>query len=205
MQAKLLTATGFLLIGLVIGFTIGQYSPSPVLAINVVGGEVITIAEEDAIFRVFKTSEQTIETSATAVKAKLKIKNKGDGTGGAIGKGAGQELEFLNNAHNSLADLQNQFPCPSLAEWEAAGGTLTTAPPGGEFPSCDSDILYDPGRCNIFWEDLDKQVGHPIFPGNPFDTLTSRNTVIDFPWSGTIYNIILRNPSNNPADYPNNC
>ncbi len=205
MLVKLMFVMGLLVAGaLVFGVvTIAGNNPvdARVSAINVVGSQVITVDEKDATFQVFKTSTQTLETDVGKLKTKAKIKNK-DG-GAKIAIAAGEELEFLNNFHQSLVDLQVLFSCPSLDDWEPAGGTPTSNPT--EFPDCDPDILYDPARCSMFWEDLEPQTSHPVLAGNPFDTLTSRNTMITFSWNGTIYNNQLRNPSTNPANYPNNC
>ncbi len=206
MIVKLIMASVFLIVGFAIGINMAGNDPvdARVNAINVVGSQVTTISEDDATFQVFKTSVQTLETDVAKLKVKAKVKNK-DG-GDKIALEAGKELEFLNNFHQTLADIQLEFPCPSLEDWEAAGGV-----PGGnepnptEFPDCDPDVLYDPARCNFFWEDLIPQVAHPTIIGNQSDTLTSRNTMITFSWNGTIYNNRLRNPSTNPADYPDNC
>lgn len=183
MLVKLFTSTVLLILGLVIGITIGQYQVTPALAINVVGGEIITRSETDVDFRVFKTDVETVE-----VKIERNPKKDPDperDTGEFISTEAEAELQFLLNTHQSLSSLQTQFPCPGV--------------------DCDPDIETDPALCSIFWEDLDPSIDHPTLPSNTFDTLTSRNVIIGIEWDGTIYNLTLRNPSTNPANFPNNC
>ena len=166
-----------------IGYNLGQYQAPTAEAINVVGAEVITTDANTATFRVFKTSSQTLETDTAAIDKKLKGQDRGEAL--KIADQATADLQFLNNFHQSLADLQAQFPCPGV--------------------ECDPDIETDPARCSLFWEDLDPKLDHPIIPGNPNDTLTSRNTIITVFWNGTIYSIRLADPSSNPANFPDNC
>jgi len=203
MLVKLFILGVFALAIFYLGYNAGSYQPSIAQAINVVGGQITTTDKENAIFQVFKTDVETVETTATESISKL---SGGDKTDGAlIAKQSTIDLQFLLNKHQSLQIIQDENPCPSLAEWEAAGGV-----PGGnepnppEFPLCDPDVLYDPARCTLFWEDLDDKVNHPI-QDNPFDSLTARNVIVEVEWDGTIYNLALRDPSPNPANYPNNC
>jgi len=55
----------------------------------------------------------------------------------------------------------------------------------------DPDVLYDPGRCNLFWQDVDDKVD---FRGNPKEVLTGRNVLILITWDGTVYNHHFRDP-----------
>ena len=196
MITKLLKSVGFLTIGLVIGVTIGQYQPNLVQAINVVGSEVINGGKADSIFRVIISVGNIIETdSGEAIsditKHKVSLGEAVDElfaerlSGTEIGEEASANLQFLANFHQSLADLQAQFPCPGV--------------------ECDPDIETDPARCSLFWEDLDPQIDHPIIPGEGADTLTGRNVIIGVNWNETVYFISLRDPSTNPANFPDNC
>lgn len=150
-------------------------------AINVKGGETITTDKDNATFKVFLNSETTVETDAATINQKLKGQDKGAAL--KIAEQAGKDLQFWADFHQSLADIDAAFPCPSLEEWESAGGTPTTNP--AAFPDCDPDVLYDPGRCSLFWEDIDDKV---TFRGSPKETLTSRNVLILITWDGTVYN-----------------
>ncbi len=178
----LLFAAFLFMAGISIGYVLAT-DPQIAQAINVVGGETINTNVTSATFKVFKTSETTLQTDATTVNAKLLGMDKGQGD--KIAAQASIDLEFLNNVHQTLADLQVAFPCPGI--------------------DCDPDIETDPATCSIFWEDLDKQVDHPFIPDEPADTLTSRNTIITITWDGTIYIHGFADPSAVKADYPNNC
>lgn len=196
MITKLLKSIGLLVIGLVIGVTIGQYQPNLVQAINVVGSEVMNGGKADSIFRVIISVGNIIETdSGEAIsditKHRVSLGEAVDElfaerlTGTEIGEEAAANLQFLANFHQSLADLQAQFPCPGV--------------------ECDPDIETDPARCNIFWEDLDPQIDHPIILGEGADTLTSRNVIIGVNWNETVYVISLRDPRPTPGNFPDNC
>ena len=202
MLAKLLISIGLLVMGLGIGITIGQYEIPSVQAINVVGGEIITRSETNADFRVFKSSQETVEV---LVKIKPKNIDPTKDTGELISKDTEESLQFLVNSHQSLQIIQDGNHCPTLAEWEAAGGV-----PGGnvpnpiEFPLCDPDVLYDPARCTAFWEDREPGIDHPVILGEAAETLTFRPVMVGIEWDGTIYNLTLRDPRS-PANYPDNC
>lgn len=81
------------------------------------------------------------------------------------------------------------------------GGTEPNPP---KYPLCDPDVLYDPARCTLFWEDLDPNTDHPVIPGEPKDTLTSRPVMVQVKWDETIYTMRLANPRP-PDHYPDNC
>jgi hypothetical protein len=193
--------SGLLAIGFFLaGYGMAQYELSSAEAINVVGGEIVTRSETDADFRVFKSSEETVEAKAVDVNRKLRGQEKN--TGSAISRDAQTALQFLVNQHQLLSDIQALYPCPSLEDWEAVGGTPTTNPP--EYPDCDPDVLYESPTCYHFWEDLNPD-DHPVLPGEPRETRTTRVVMVGIDWDGTIYNLRLADPSNNPANYPNNC
>lgn len=164
--------------------------PGTVQAIAVKGGETITTDKDNATFKVFLDNETTVMTDATTINAKLTGGDKG--TALKIAEQASKDLQFLADFHQSLADVEAENPCPTLAEWEAAGGVQGgTEPNPTEFPLCDPDVLYDPGKCNIFWEDInDKET----FRGDPRETLTSRNVLVLISWDGTVYNHHFRDP-----------
>ncbi len=161
--------------------------PQTALAINVKGGETITTDKDNAVFKVFLNDVTTVETDADTINGKLTGGDKGVAL--KIAEQASKDLQFLADFHQSLADIETENPCPTLAQWEAAGGTPTTNP--AEFPLCDPDVLYDPGRCDLFWEDIDDKV---TFRGDPRETLTSRNVLVLITWNGTVYNHAFRDP-----------
>lgn len=164
--------------------------PGVAHAINVKGGETTTTDKDNATFKVFLTSETTIQTDAATVNAKLPGGDKGEAL--KIAKQASIDLQFLADFHQSLADIEAGNPCPTLADWEAAGGVPGgTEPNPAEFPDCDPDVLYDPSRCDLFWEDIDDKV---TFRGDPRETLTSRNVLVLITWDGTVYNHHFRDP-----------
>ncbi len=164
--------------------------PQVARAINVKGGETITTDKDNATFKVFLDSETTVETDAGTINQKLNGQDKGVAL--KIAEQASIDLQFLADFHQPLVEIEAEFPCPSLAEWEAAGGVPGgTEPNPAEYPDCDPDVLYDPGRCSIFWEDTDDKV---TFRGDPRETLTSRNVLVLITWNGTVYNHHFRDP-----------
>ncbi len=165
-----------------------------VLAINVKGGETITTDKDNATFKVFLNDTNTVQTDTVTVNNKLIGGDKGSAL--KIAEQASKDLQFLTDKHQLLSDIDTENPCPTLAEWEAAGGISGgTEPNPSEFPLCDPDVLYDPNLCNIFWEDVDSKVS---FRGNVKETLTSRNVLVLISWDGTLYNHSLSDPGFSP-------
>lgn len=203
----IMLGAGFALaIGLMV-YWAGEREAPLVEATNIPGGEVVTRSETDAEFRIFKSRgdvNRTVETTATIVNRDLRGTEKN--AGAAIARDATQTLQTLTQDYQDLAQLNVENPCPSLEDWEAAGGVPGgTEPNPPEYPLCDPDVLYDPARCTLFWADLDPDVDHPILVGEPRETQISRVGFVTIIWNGVTYNLRIADPSSNPDNFPNNC